>query len=1072
MAKKALLIAEKPDLMRKIKDVYDRYKSEVPYDIDFESQRGHLVTLKTPDKLDPSLKSYSWDTLPINPEDYGGFQYEIIKEKKQGNFMTAQERYDQIKEKIYSGKYDYVINAGDPDQEGELLIRIVLAQMHNKLPILRFWTNDLTDKHILEALQTMKDDEHDPMLVHLLDAAYCRQHSDYRVGMNVSRAASMKANGKVAAGRVKTPTLGMVVKRENEILNFKPKTVYGVKTIYTEGFEGTLFAQTNVQVADEEDEEDTEKTAGTIWFDTKKEAEELIASLDKTANVIEYSAKREKSYAPKLFKLATAQREAGKIGYNAADTQRIIQALYEKKIMSYPRTGCEYIHSDEDFSAMLKSASCVPELAPFVSSITETDIARVKKTKTWVNDKVANEEGHTALVPTTECPNWDSLSKEEKDIYTLIVRQFVAIFLPPLVQDRANLVTEVNNNTFRSTGKTLVDAGYTKIFNKKFTDMMIPAHQKGDILQVKEYKNTEKTSTCPKRYTTPELVAAMENPAKFLEDESLKKLGKKLKIGTPATRSGIIEELIRNGYMKINKEGKREVLVPTEIGMTIIKNLSGTAICKVDMTGEWEEQLEAVRRGELSKDDFEAQMRKNVENLVFEIKGMEMTSIDNNNIKSKYTELGVCPKCGKKIMRGPSRFYCTGYKEGCKVGGFIERNEATIENEEFMNMLTKGISIKKSMTNNGNTWIQEIKVDSEGKIIYPVSLIPTNFKCPKCGKAIFETPLAYACEGKKDQSCDIYIGKTINGRKIPTEQFEKLFTKGSTDVIDGFYSEKKQKHYDAALEYNQVEGKIMMKAGFAEKTTDYRCPVCNKPLIRQGSQLMCTGKDDNSCHFKMYAVSSKNELSDEVIRKLIDKVANNEIKGGETAFITNGEVDTDMECPFCGGKVKRNGSHFYCENVSNKSCGLELYRMVVGHILDDYEILALLSTGKTPDINDFISKDGKHFSARLELNGDTKKAELKFIEGAKEESSYKCPCCETRKLVKSGYKLTCECGFSAWTIASKKPITKKNLNLLFTKGETELIKLKSKDGKPFEAKIAIDYDNKTTKYVFPPKKRY
>ena len=122
--------------MRKIKEVYDKHKSEVPYEIDFESQRGHLLTLKTPDKLDPSLKSYSWDTLPINPEDYGGFQYEVIKEKKQGNFMTSQERFDQIKEKIYSGKYDYVINAGDPDQEGELLIRIVLSQMNNKLPIL------------------------------------------------------------------------------------------------------------------------------------------------------------------------------------------------------------------------------------------------------------------------------------------------------------------------------------------------------------------------------------------------------------------------------------------------------------------------------------------------------------------------------------------------------------------------------------------------------------------------------------------------------------------------------------------------------------------------------------------------------------------------------------------------------------------------------------------------------------------------------------------------------------------------------------------------------------------------
>ena len=1062
---KALLIAEKPDLMRKIKEVYDKHKNEVPYEIDFESQRGHLLTLKTPDKLDPSLKSYSWDTLPINPEDYGGFQYEVIKEKKQGNFMTSQERFDQIKEKIYSGKYDYVINAGDPDQEGELLIRIVLSQMNNKLPILRFWTNDLTDAHILKALQTMKDDEKDPMLVRLLDAAYCRQHSDYRVGMNVSRAASMKANGRVAAGRVKTPTLGMVVKRELEIKEFKPKTVYGVKAVYDEGFEGTLFAAANMQTTDEEEEE-TDRSAGTIWFETKKEADDLIATLDKTAKVIEYTAKREQSYAPKLFKLATAQREAGKLGYNAADTQRIIQGLYEKKIMSYPRTGCEYIHSDENFKAMLRSASNVPELAPFVAGITDEDIARVKKTERWVNDKVANDEGHTALVPTTEAPNWNSLDKEEKDIYTLIVRQFVAIFLPTLIQDKATLITDVKGNTFRSSGKTLVDPGYTKIFNRSFSDMMIPVHQKGDNISVNSFKNTEKTSTCPKRYTSPELIAAMENPAKFLEDESLKKLGKRLKIGTPATRSGIIEELVRNGYLVIKKEGKREVLVPTDTGITIIKNLSGTAICKVDMTGEWEEQLEAVRRGELTKDDFEMQMRENVRALVEEIKGMEMKSIDNGHA-SQYTELGTCPKCGKKIMRGPSRFYCTGYKEGCKVGGFIKRYESTIENDEFMDMLMNGTSITKSMTYKGITWNQEVKVDAEGKLTYPSSAKATEFKCPKCGKTIIETATGYSCEGRKDKSCDVYVGKSIGGKLIPSEQFAKLFTTGKTDVIAGFYSEKKKKSYDAALEYSASDGKIVMRLGFAEKATSYRCPVCDRPMVKVGAQLMCTGKDDNSCHFRMFATAYKKDLPKETIEKMLEKVAKNEIKGGETAFITDAEVDTDMECPFCGGKIKRNGSHFYCENVPGKTCGFELYRLSAGHILDDHEVLALVSAGKTPDISDFVKKDGSHFSARLELNWDTKKVEMKFIEGAKEESPYTCPCCKEHKLMKNGYKLTCECGFSAWTIASKKPITKKNLNLLFTKGETEVIKMKSKTGKPFEAKIAIDYDNKSTKFVFP-----
>lgn len=687
--KKALLIAEKPSLMNEIQECYKRHKDEIPYDITFTAQRGHLVTLKTPDELDETLKKWSFDTLPIVPEDHGGWQYKVIEEKKVGNYLTSKERYNNIKKEIRSGKYDFIINAGDPDQEGELLIQLVLRHIGNKLPVKRFWSNDLTDPHVLKALQELRDNDTDPMLKNLLNAAYARQHSDYRFGMNLSRAVTLKMNIRVAVGRVKTVLLKLVCKREEEIKNFTPKTVYGVKAVYQEGFEGTLINEMTEPETEEETDEKEQK--GVIWFDTKREAEEMIASLGRAATVTTYETKQVESYAPKLLKLATAQQAAGEIGYGAEETQKIIQSLYEKKLLSYPRTDCEYISSDEDLYGLLRAAMAAPELTPFIKTITKGAIERVKKSKTWVNDKALQESGHSALIPTGNAPAWDSLSKEEQDIYTLVCRRFVAPFLPPLVQDQVKLLTDIDGSTFRTTGKTLVDPGYTKIFGKNFVDTEIPRCEQGSVLHVQEFGVNEKTSVCPKRYTTPELIAVCENPAKHLEDKELKKLGKRLKIGTPATRAGIIDELVtRDKYLEKRKEGKRTVVAPTPTGILIIENIKWCDICRVDMTGEWEEKLELVRSGLLDLSSLELAMKEQVERLVDEIKAREMKQgeksaseangsagsgapVARGDFKSKYP----CPCCKRSMTENAYKVTCTcGFTAWKKVGNtFIPEEE-------------------------------------------------------------------------------------------------------------------------------------------------------------------------------------------------------------------------------------------------------------------------------------------------------------------------------------------------------------------------------------------------------------
>ncbi len=805
----ALLIAEKPSLRKKIEAVYNANASSIPYKCTFTEQRGHLVTLVLPDEIDDSMKKWDWDTLPFHPEDYGGWRYKIIQERKTGTYLTAQERFENIKKEIESGKYDFIINAGDPDQEGELLIRSVLEKLKNKLPVKRFWTNDVTDAAILKALQNLRDDDKDPQLVNLLRAARGRQHSDYRFGMNISRAVSLKLRIRSACGRVKTPILAMICKRENEIANFKPTTVYGIKVLYTEKFEGNLFnPATAIASSEEEKKEDAEK--GIIWFDTKTEADDFlkkIASINKL-HVSAYNSVKKETYAPKLFKLATAQVAAGKIGYNPTKADEIIQSLYEKGYITYPRTDCEYLSTNDDLVAMLRSSSSIPELAPYIAKIEKTTISKVRATKKWVNDAELKEHGHSALAPTSSKPDFAKLTKEEQDIYTLICKQFVAIFLPPLVQNKVELVTTDGSLVnFKSTGSTTVSAGYTVIFGTKLTDNEIPTHKVGDILDVNKYDLTERTSTCPKRFSETDLIAACENPVKYLDDASLKALGKKLKIGTPATRAGIIETLIKEDkYLKNAKEGKRDVVVPTPNGAFVYDNIKDLGICKVDMTGEWEIRLEDVRSGKMSFEDFELSMRKDVEDMLKEIKSASMTA----STGAKYPVVGKCPKCGGEILSGKKGFFCSKYKDGCKVGGYKNICDSTVTDAEFAKLLNGDI-IKKTIKKGSTSWEQALiyNIDESKIDFYKDPSAPpkapakpataTAYKCPKCKGKIQENSKAFSCEKR-----DFTLWKTVCSVELSKEQIDNFFTKGNTGPIQNMVS-KKGSTFTASLKLNKAK---------------------------------------------------------------------------------------------------------------------------------------------------------------------------------------------------------------------------------------------------------------------------
>lgn len=666
---RALLIAEKPSLMLEIRNVYNKHKKDIPYQIDFLAQHGHTMEMLNPDELDTSLKKWDWATLPIYPEDYGGYQYKVKSDSK--------DIVKDIKEAINSGEYDFIIHAGDPDQEGELLVNLTLEHLRNTLPVKRFWSNDLTEEKVLAALQNLKDDS-DPMMQRMLESARTRQQWDWIFGMNLSRAGTLQMGETVNMGRVMTVLLSIVAKREEEIKNFVPKTVYGVDANYTKGFSGKHVALYNVETDPTKPQRLEYRQ---VWLDTKQEADTVKNSLAMQGVVSDVKVTHKKESAPKQFKLSTAQMVAGKSGIDDATTLSTIQGLYENKYMSYPRTDCEFLSSNEDFEGILNGLASIPEFTGYINRITNSDIQAVRNNKMYCNDKKLESSGHSALIPTKNVPNLTELSNTEKFIYLMIARRFIAMFLPQMEKDIQEIIVDVQSNDgikqFRSTNTVITNLGYAEIFkaqmkeNGMSTDednKSMPSVQKGELLDVNSYETTESTSKPPKRFTSPDLIGVCENPAKYLNDQELKRLGKQLSIGTPATRSSIIEKLYTpqkqackkskgqygTGQLQKIKEGKQEVLVPSELGQKIYDYIKGLLITKVDMTARWEEGQEKIRNGEISRSDLDKDLEQDFEQMMKELKEKPALPREYKSTASKYGDNRTrftCPLCGEGTLR-------------------------------------------------------------------------------------------------------------------------------------------------------------------------------------------------------------------------------------------------------------------------------------------------------------------------------------------------------------------------------------------------------------------------------------
>lgn len=616
---KSLVLAEKPSVAREIARVLNcggkskGYLEGPNYVVTWAL--GHLVTLAEPEDYDLKYKEWRLQDLPMLPPT---MKLKVIRQTS-NQFRTVKDlmKRQDIKE---------LIIATDAGREGELVARWIMALSSWKKPFKRLWISSQTDKAIREGFANLKPGQ---SYNNLFDAAVCRAEADWLIGLNVTRALSCKYNAQLTAGRVQTPTLAMIAKREEEIKQFVPVDFWTIRADF-----GDYFG-------------DWRGKNGNRIFEYAK-AEELLAKLKGQPGVITDVRTETKSEpAPLAYDLTELQRDANRrYGFSAQKTLSVLQNLYERhKIVTYPRTDSRYISSDivPTLPARLKGMG----VGPYSESVNQVLQKPLKPTKRFVDDSKVSD--HHAIIPTEQPLKLSELSLDEKNLYDLIARRFLAQLYPPYRYDQLTLTTQITGENFYSRGKTVIDLGWRavafKLNEKEETaddsgpEQTLGTLRKGEQRQVKSLKENKSKTKPPARYTEATLLTAMENPGKFIADEELRETMKGSSLGTPATRADIIEKLLHTNY--IERQGKE--LAPTSKGIQLI-NLVSPELRSPELTAQWEQNLSEIAKGKADKTSFMAGIRRNTSDLVHGIEADTATYKADNITKSK------CPMCGKYML--------------------------------------------------------------------------------------------------------------------------------------------------------------------------------------------------------------------------------------------------------------------------------------------------------------------------------------------------------------------------------------------------------------------------------------
>lgn len=842
---KTLIIAEKPsvaqDIVRALTPVAGKFDKQADH---FENDRyvvtsavGHLVEIKAPEEFDVKRGKWSFNNLPVIPP-----RFDLAPIDK------AKSRLQAVVKLVKRKDVTALINACDAGREGELIFRLIVqyAGVNEKKsttkPIQRLWLQSMTPEAIREGFEKLRGDSE---MQGLSDAARSRSEADWLVGINGTRAmtAFNSRDGGfflTTVGRVQTPTLSVVVEREEKIRKHVARPYWEIKATFAAQageYEGKWFDPKWKKNPD-----DPELRSDRVWSETDAQAI-AQAARGQPASVTE-EAKPSTQSAPGLYDLTTLQREANsRFGFSAKTTLSIAQALYEKhKVLTYPRTDSKAL--PEDYLPVVKNtlAMLADEELPGPLRVLSGHARKalndgyVKPNKRiFDNAKVSD---HFAIIPTLQAPK--SLTEVEAKLYDMVVKRFMAVFYPPaefMVTTRVSTVQAAGRAfSFQTNGKVMVKPGWLAVYGREAQedDANLVAVAAGEVVRTESVDVNALKTKPPARYTEATLLSAMEGAGKLIDDDELREVMAEKGLGTPATRAQTIEGLILEKY--IVREGRE--LIPTAKAfqlMTLLRGLQVEELTKPELTGNWEFQLAQMEKGKLSRETFMAEIAQMTERVVAKAK-----EYDRDTIPGDYATLKVpCPNCGGVVKENYRRYTCIGQAgaadsgEGAGCGFSISkipgsRSFELHEVEEFIANKKIGpldgfrskagwpftAEIKLVYDDEIKNWKLEFDFGEDAKAEEGE---PVDFseqeplgRCPKDQGQVYEHGTSYVCEHAvgANITCDFKSGKIILQQPVPREQMTKLLQTGKTDLLENFVSNKTRRKFKARLAFDAKEGKV------------------------------------------------------------------------------------------------------------------------------------------------------------------------------------------------------------------------------------------------------------------------
>ena len=920
---KTLIIAEKPSVagdiskaLGKFQKLDDHFEND---DYVISSAVGHLLTIAVPEQFEVKRGKWTFAHLPVIPP-----HFDLLPIEK------SEPRLKVLLKLLKRKDVTAIVNACDAGREGELIFRYIVQYAKAKQPIQRLWLQSMTPAAIRDGFAHLRTDVD---MMPLADAATCRSESDWLIGINGTRAMTAfnsKTGGfhLTTVGRVQTPTLAILVEREEKIKKFKPRDYWEIH--------GTFGAQAG-------------EYAGR-WFDekfSKKEGDDQLkqervwdvqfAEAIKTKclgkpGIVTEESKPTTSMSPALYDLTTLQREAnGRFGFSAKNTLGLAQALYEKhKVLTYPRTDSRALPEDyiETVKATMGMLADTNYSTP-AETILKNGWVRPNK-RIFNNAKVSD---HFAIIPTLVAPK--ALSEPEQKLYDLVTKRFLAIFYPAAEFLVTTRITRVESEPFKSEGKVMVNAGWLAVYGKEAaesddTPSLVPVKPNETVKTVKIEVEANVTKP-PARYSEATLLGAMEGAGKLIDDEELREAMSDKGLGTPATRATIIEGLIWEKYITRNGRELQPMAKAFSL-ITLLRGLEIPQLCSPELTGEWEFKLNLMARGKMKRDEFMKEIADATRDIVAKAKMHE-----SDTVPGDYGKLNVpCPKCGGEILENYKKFQC----QKCDFALWKIVASRQLEISEVEELITKGVvgPLQGFRSKQGFPFAAIIKMNAEFKPEFDFgndqakdgeASAPVDFtgkeplgKCPACGGQVFDGGMNYICEKATgpDKTCKFKTGKIILQQPIEAAQVKKMLETGKTDLLTKFISKKNNRAFKAFL------------------------------VIKDGGTAF--------------------------------EFAPREAKGKGAAKEPPPKIDFTGKpvmgkCPKCGGKVCDTEAGYMCENsqLEAKSCKFNIGKTILEQPIEPAQAQKILAESKSGLLDKFISKAGKPFPAYLVMD---KKGKISF----------------------------------------------------------------------------------------------